>query len=67
MKKLNKDIILSTLAENKVEIRNLGVKKLILFGSYARNEQNENSDIDFLVEFDNKKNSVDNYLDLLFF
>jgi len=27
-----------------------GVKKLALFGSYARGEQNNNSDIDFLIE-----------------
>ena len=27
-----------------------GVKKLALFGSYARGEQTEDSDIDFLVE-----------------
>ena len=25
---------------------------IALFGSYVRNEQNENSDIDFLVDFD---------------
>jgi hypothetical protein len=27
-----------------------GVKKLALFGSYARGEQNEQSDIDFLID-----------------
>jgi len=27
-----------------------GVKKLALFGSYARGEQNDRSDIDFLIE-----------------
>lgn len=27
-----------------------GVKKLALFGSYARGEQMENSDVDFLIE-----------------
>lgn len=32
-----------------------GVKLLGLFGSYARNEAQENSDIDLLVEFTNPK------------
>ena len=30
--------------------RKYGVKKLALFGSYARREQKANSDIDFLIE-----------------
>jgi len=30
--------------------RKYGVKKLALFGSYARGEQTETSDIDFLIE-----------------
>ena len=29
-----------------------GVKKAGIFGSYARGEQNKNSDIDILIEFD---------------
>ena len=31
--------------------RDFGITKLGLFGSYARNEQTEDSDIDLLVEF----------------
>jgi hypothetical protein len=68
MENLNKEIILERLHSNKEKIRNYGVTKLILFGSYAKDEQNESSDIDFLVEFDKKNESnVDSYLDLLFF
>jgi predicted nucleotidyltransferase len=33
----------------------LPVKKAYLFGSYSRNEANENSDIDILVELDHAK------------
>jgi len=29
-----------------------------LFGSYARNEQNENSDIDLIVEFENNTENL---------
>ena len=30
--------------------KNFGIKKVSLFGSYARGEQTENSDIDFLID-----------------
>ncbi len=30
------------------------IKSLAIFGSYARNEQNENSDLDLVVEFNGK-------------
>ncbi|NPA62522.1 MAG: nucleotidyltransferase family protein [Methanococci archaeon] len=36
-----------------------GVKRASIFGSYARNEQKETSDIDILVEFDKKKSLLD--------
>ncbi len=40
------------LESHKTEMNQLfGVKNLALFGSYVRNEQNENSDVDILVEF----------------
>jgi len=68
MEKLTKEIILDTLYKNRKKIRSFGVKKLILFGSFARDEQKKTSDIDFLVEFEEgKEKLVDNYLDLLFF
>ena len=42
---------LDTIKEISVPIaQKYGVKKLALFGLYARNEQNEASDIDFLIE-----------------
>ncbi len=39
------------------------VKELYVFGSAARNEMNENSDIDLIVKF-NSAVSVDDYADL---
>ncbi|HEO66069.1 MAG TPA: hypothetical protein ENI73_09405 [Spirochaetes bacterium] len=35
------------------------VKKLSLFGSYARGENDQNSDIDLLVEFSDRKSLLD--------
>lgn len=41
-----------TLASHKADFFDLfRVKNLAVFGSYARNEQNPNSDVDILVEF----------------
>lgn len=43
-----------------------GVKRIGLFGSYSREEQNESSDIDVIVEFNDSELSFDNYMDLKF-
>lgn len=59
---MNSDEILTRLEENRETIRGLGVRRLGIFGSYARNEQSAVSDMDFLVEFDDA--SLQNYLNL---
>ena len=43
------------------------VKKIGIFGSFARNEENETSDIDILVEFDPGFKTFDNYMELKFY
>ncbi len=46
--------ILEFLARNKEYFRvKFGITKIGLFGSYAKDEQAENSDIDLIVEFEN--------------
>lgn len=67
MENLSKEIILEVLHKNKDVIREFGVKKLILFGSYAKGEQKNTSDIDFLVEFEKKRSLFDDYVGLLHF
>lgn len=54
--------ILSTLQHYKADLSLLGVKYIGLFGSYARNEQSEQSDIDILIEFAQGKESYDNLM-----
>jgi predicted nucleotidyltransferase len=45
--------ILKILQVEKPELmRRYGVKRLALFGSYARDDQREDSDVDILVEVD---------------
>ncbi|HET8676476.1 MAG TPA: nucleotidyltransferase family protein [Blastocatellia bacterium] len=59
---MNRDEILRRLEENREAIRSYGVRRLGLFGSFAREEATESSDLDFVVEFEKK--SFDAYMDL---
>jgi len=54
--------ILAILQQNCEAIRAYGVRRLGLFGSYARDEATEVSDLDFVVEFETK--SFDSYMNL---
>jgi predicted nucleotidyltransferase len=54
--------VMRALNEHREELRRLGVRRLSLFGSVARNEATDASDLDFLVEFQQK--SFDAYMDL---
>jgi hypothetical protein len=48
-----KEEVLRILQQQKPELaRRYGVKRLALFGSYARDDQREESDVDILVEVD---------------
>ncbi len=47
-----KDEILEQLKANQTVLKEYGVKKIGLFGSFVRDEQNRKSDIDLIVEFD---------------
>ncbi len=52
MNDLTKYFIIETLYSLKKELETrFGVKRIAVVGSYAREENTENSDIDFLVEF----------------
>jgi len=52
MKKLTKGEIFRLLSQNRELLSRYRIKKIRLFGSYVRNEQTDESDIDFLVEFE---------------
>ena len=58
---MTRDDILATVQQNEAELRKLTVRELALFGSFARGDQTETSDVDFLVEFD--ETTFDHYLD----
>jgi predicted nucleotidyltransferase len=54
--------ILSVIHGQRSDLHRHGVRRLALFGSAARGEATENSDLDFLVEFDHK--SFDAYMEV---
>jgi hypothetical protein len=58
----DKEYILNQLKSQKNEISRYGITDLGLFGSYARDEQTENSDIDILIDFEADKETFDNYM-----
>lgn len=63
---LNEESILKTLTEN-INPNQFQIEEIGLFGSYSRNEQNDNSDIDILVNFKKGAKTFDNYMELKFY
>ncbi len=62
-KKLTSKIIIEKISREKKRLKEKGVKKIGLFGSYAKGKQKKGSDIDFLITFD--KINFDRYLYIL--
>jgi hypothetical protein len=63
----NANAILAKIEKNMIKIKSFGVKKIGLFGSFARGEQTNTSDIDIMVEFYQDQKTFDNYMDLKFY
>jgi len=58
--------IFSLIQQHQAKVQAFGVKKIGLFGSFVREEQNSESDIDLLVEFETGKKNFDNFMQLSF-
>src|SRR5438034_11844380 len=56
--------VFKTLRDHYAQLKELGVKKVGLFGSFVRDEQTPESDIDLLVQFEPDKKTFDNFMDL---
>ncbi len=54
--------ILNKVGSHRADLRRLGVRRLGLFGSAARGEATDDSDLDFLVEFHRK--TFDGYMEV---
>ena len=57
--------VLKVLEEHRARLRERGARRLGLFGSTARGEAGPTSDLDFIVELDER--TVDRYMDLKLF
>ena len=64
---LNKEVIFNQLSINSDSIRDFGVKRIGLFGSYVRSQENTKSDIDFLIEFEPERKNFKNFIHLSYF
>lgn len=67
MELLTKATVQKTLIDNADSIKRYGVARLGIFGSVAKDEAHEKSDIDLLVEFKKGKKTFLNFSELSFF
>jgi len=59
---MNTENILASLRMCKLDLTNLGIRNVGLFGSFVRNEATESSDIDVLIDFDPNAENFDNFM-----
>lgn len=57
-----KDKIFDVLKSNKPNLERLGIRNIGVFGSYVRDEQTKDSDIDLLVDFVPEQENFDNFM-----
>jgi len=58
--------VFRTLTENWRQIEALGVLRIGLFGSFVRDDQRPESDVDLLVHFEPGRKTFDNFMELAF-
>jgi len=61
---MTKEEVKQILSGNKEILKKYKVKSIALFGSYVRNEQRQDSDVDLLVELEEP--TYDNFIHLVF-
>jgi predicted nucleotidyltransferase len=59
--------LMKRVAASRDSLAAMGVARLGLFGSFAREEQRQDSDVDLLVEFAPGQKNFDNFMTLGFF
>jgi predicted nucleotidyltransferase len=62
----NKEQAIEVMQRQAARLRAFGVSRLGLFGSFVRQEQGADSDVDLLVEFAPGKKTFDNFIQLSF-
>ncbi len=64
---MKKDILLDILQANRTQIKSFGISLLGVFGSYARNEQTDTSDVDLIVEFEKGEKTYKKFIGLVYY
>jgi len=59
--------LLELLLNHEPRLKQFGVTRYGLFGSFVREQHNKQSDIDLIVEFEPGKKTFDNFINLSFF
>lgn len=67
MRVKQKQEVVALLQQNGSNLKNMGVASIALFGSFVRDEANETSDIDLLVDFEAGKKNYSNFINLAYF
>ncbi|HSG42529.1 MAG TPA: nucleotidyltransferase family protein [Anaerolineales bacterium] len=63
---MSRSSVITRIRKHRVQLEKLGVISLSLFGSVAREEETNNSDVDILVEF-NGRATFDRYMNTKFY
>lgn len=63
---LSKRAVRERILQNASQIRRHGISKIGLFGSFVREEQGPDSDVDILVDFSEGQETFDNFMDACF-
>ena len=64
---MKKEDVLKVLREHMDEIRQFGVKRIGIFGSVVRGDAGKDSDIDFVVEFEEHRGGLKDFIGLIEF
>ena len=67
MQAQTKASVFTLLAAQQARLKQFGVKRIGLFGSFARDEQRTDSDVDLPVEFEPGRKTFANFIGLSFF
>lgn len=59
-----KEDVFTLLRQSGAHLRRFGVGRLSVFGSFARGEPTDESDVDILVEFESGQTTFDNFMAL---
>jgi predicted nucleotidyltransferase len=61
---MERDHAIATLKAHEAELRRLGVRRLYLFGSTARGEARDNSDVDLFFDYEEGKFGLFDLMDV---